>query len=77
MAKQKKQPIEKILESVEKRLDIIIRILGLQVGTDTDKSLTDRVGLLNLAGVDNKTIAKILRTKPSIVRALISQFKKK
>ncbi len=77
MVKQKKELIEKSFESIEEKLDIIIRILGLQVGTDTDKSLTERVGLLNLAGVDNKTIAKILRTKTSIVRALISQFKKK
>jgi len=76
MKKQKKQPIES-LKFIEEKLDTIIRILGLQVGIDTDKSLTERVGLLHLAGVDNKTIAKILRTKESIVRALISQFSKK
>jgi len=64
-------------EQIIEKLDIIIRILGLQVGIDTDKSLTERVGLLNLAGVDNKTIAKILRTKEPIVRALVSQFLRK
>lgn len=68
MAKSKE---EQILE----KLDIIIRILGLQVGTD--KSLTERVGLLKLAGIDNKTIAKILRTKDTIVRSLAYQAKKK
>ncbi|XOB42413.1 MAG: hypothetical protein ACKKMP_03580 [Candidatus Nealsonbacteria bacterium] len=77
MKKQKNDQSIKKLESIEEKLDTIIRILGLQVGTDIDKSLTERVGLLNLAGVDNKTIAKILRTKPSIVRALISQFSRK
>ena len=64
-------------QTVEDKLDIIIRILGLLIGTDTEKSLTERVGLLNLVGVDNKTIAKILRTKESIVRALVSQFLRK
>jgi hypothetical protein len=64
-------------QTVEDKLDIIIRILGLLIGTDTEKSLTERVGLLNLAGIDNKTIAKILRTKESIVRALVSQFLRK
>ena len=61
-------------QTIEEKLNIIIRILGLLIGTDTEKSLTERVGLLNLAGIDNKTIAKILRTKESIVRALVSQF---
>ena len=68
MAKSKE---EQILE----KLDIIIRILGLQVGID--KSLTERVGLLKLVGIDNKTIAKILRTKETIVRSLAYQAKKK
>ena len=63
--------------TIEEKLDIIIRVLGLQIGTDINKSLTERVGLLNLAGVDNKTIAKILKTKESVVRALISQFLRK
>lgn len=64
-------------QTIEEKLNIIIRILGLLIGTDTEKSLTERVGLLNLAGIDNKTIAKILRTKESIVRALVSQFLRK
>ena len=63
--------------TVDDKLDIIIRILGLLIGIDTEKTLTERAGLLNLAGIDNKTIAKILRTKESIVRALVSQFSKK
>jgi len=61
-------------QSIEEKLDVIIRILGLQIGTDTNKTLIERVGLLKLAGVDNKTIAKILRTKETIVRSLASQF---
>lgn len=68
MAKSKE---EQILE----KLDIIIKILSLQVGTD--KSLTERVGLLKIAGIDNRTIAKILETKETIVRSLAYQAKKK
>ena len=71
----KKQPIENSLKSVEEKLDTIIRILSLEVGSD--KSLTERVGLLKLAGIDNKTIAKILKTKSNIVRSLAYQAKKK
>ena len=62
-------------KSIEEKLDIIIRILALQVGID--KSLTERVGLLKIAGIDNKTIAKILKTKESVVKSLAYQAKKK
>lgn len=60
---------------IEEKLDVIIRILALQVGAD--KSLTERVGLLKLAGIDNKTIAKILKTEDTIVRSLAYQAKQK
>lgn len=64
-------------QTVEDKLDIIINMLGLLIGSNTEQTLMERIGLLKLAGVDNKTIAKILRTKESIVRASISQFLKK
>lgn len=62
-------------EKIEDKLDIIIRILALQIGAE--KSLTERVGLLKLAGIDNKTIAKIFKTKETIVRSLAYQSKKR
>jgi hypothetical protein len=77
ISKEKEEQLIKEIKLMERQLNIIIRILGLQIGTDTDKTLTERVGLLNLAGVDNESIAKILKTNQAIVRALISQFSKK
>jgi hypothetical protein len=49
---------EKILE----RLDQILKVLAIQVGND--KSAGERVHLLRIAGLDYKTIAEILETKP-------------
>jgi len=69
--KKKLSKEEQILE----KLDIIIRVLSLQVGID--KSITERSGLLKLAGIDNKTIAKVLKTSEATVRALISQSRRK
>lgn len=62
---------EKILE----KLDIIIHILSLQVGID--KSITERSRLLKLAGVDNKTLAKIFNTSEATIRTLISRLRRK
>jgi len=56
------------------RLDTITRILALQVGAD--KSLTDRVYLLTLSGLDNATMAEVLNTSPAAVRALKSDIRK-
>jgi len=63
-------PQEKILE----KLDKILRVLSLQVAAD--KSITERARLLKMAGIDNKTIAKVLNTSEASVRALISQSRK-
>lgn len=62
---------EKILDVLDK----ILRVISLQVASD--KSITERAKLLKLAGLDNKTIAKILNTTDLTVRVLISQSKKK
>ena len=68
---KKQSPEEKILE----KLDKILRVLSLQVASD--KSITERVKLLKMAGIDNKTIAKILGTSEASVRALASQSRKR
>jgi len=61
---------DKIIE----KLDLILKVVSLQVGAD--KSLTERVRLLKLAGLDNSTIAEVLNTTPATVRALGSNLRK-
>jgi hypothetical protein len=63
MAKSKE---EMLLE----KLDTVIRLLALQIASD--KSVTEGVQALRLAGVDNKTIAKVLGTTDQTVRTLAS-----
>jgi len=60
-------------EQIIERLDLILKVLSLSVGAD--KSLTERVRLLKLAGVDNKTIASVLNTTTGAVRALGSNLR--
>jgi DNA-directed RNA polymerase specialized sigma24 family protein len=62
---------EKILE----RLEQILKVLAIQVGTE--KTASERVHLLRVAGVDYRTIADILETKVETVRVLASQFRAK
>jgi transcriptional regulator GlxA family with amidase domain len=57
-------------QTILERLDQIVRILALQVAGD--RSVTDGVWLLKLAGLDNKTIAEVMNTSESGVRALLS-----
>ncbi len=57
------------------RLDLILRVLALQVGSD--KSLTERARLLKMAGLDNKTIADVLNTSDATVRTLTSNLRTK
>lgn len=62
---------EKILDTLDK----ILQVLSLEVGSD--KSITERANLLKIAGLDNKTIAKVLNTSENVIRALISKTRKK
>lgn len=61
------------LEAVLERLDLILRVLALQVAAE--KSLTERTRLLKLAGMDNQTIAEVLNTSPATVRTLTSNLR--
>ncbi len=65
------KPEEKVIDLLEK----ILKVVSLQIGAD--KSMTERVNLLKLAGLDNKTIASILDTTDATVRALTAYSKKK
>jgi DNA-binding NarL/FixJ family response regulator len=57
------------------RLDLILKVLSIQVAAD--KSLTERVRLLKLAGIDNKTIAEVLNTTPASVSVLASNLRRR
>jgi FixJ family two-component response regulator len=57
-------------EQMLDRLDQILRILALQVAGD--RSITEGVWLLKLAGLDNKTIAEVLNTSEATVRSVSS-----
>lgn len=61
---------DKIIKILEK----ILKVISLQVASD--KSITERVNLLTLAEVDNKTIAKILGVSEPTVRTLASRSRK-
>lgn len=56
------------------RLDLILRVLALQVAAD--RSVTEGVWLLKLAGLDNRTIADVLNTSPQTVRTLASNVRR-
>jgi DNA-binding CsgD family transcriptional regulator len=64
---------EKLLADLVERIDILIRITGIQVGAD--KSTTERARLLKMAGLDNQTIADILNTTPGTVRVLTANLR--
>lgn len=56
------------------RLDQILRILAVQVASE--RSTTEGVWLLKLAGLDNKTIAEVLNTSDATVRTLSSNLRR-
>lgn len=70
-ARARATPSDEVIE----RLDLILRVLALQVGAD--KSVTERARLLKMAGLDNSTIAAILNTTDATVRTLTSNLRAK
>jgi hypothetical protein len=66
---------EKLLAQLNEKLDVLIRVVSIQVGVD--KSTTERARLLKMAGVDNQTIADVLNTSVAVVRTLTSNLRKK
>jgi DNA-binding CsgD family transcriptional regulator len=63
------------LEEVADKLDLILRVMALQVAED--KSVTERARLLKMAGVDNQTIAEVLNTSAGTIRVLTSNLRKR
>ncbi len=64
---------EKLLAELIEKVDILIRVTGIQVGAD--KSITERARLLKMAGLDNRTIADVLNTSSGTIRALTSNLR--
>lgn len=66
---------EKLLAELNKKLDILIKVVGIQVGAE--RSTTERARLLKMAGMDNQTIAEVLNTSVAVVRTLTSNLRRK
>jgi hypothetical protein len=58
--------------AILERLDLIARVLALQVASD--KSITERARLLKMVGMDNQTIARVLHTSTATIRTLTSNL---
>jgi len=61
-------------DSLEPVLNGVLRLLAIQV--TEGKSLTEKVQLLERAGLDRNLIADMCETTPGSVRAILSQAKK-
>lgn len=67
--------MERILKEISDKLDLVLRVLSIQVAAD--KGTTERARLLKLAGLDNQTIADVLNTSPETIRTLTVHLRKK
>jgi hypothetical protein len=71
--KKRKGRAKGLEEALFERLDLILRVLALQVASE--KSLTERARLLKLAGMDNRTIANVLNTSDATIRAVTTNLR--
>jgi hypothetical protein len=65
--------IEKLLTELNAKVDVLIKVSGIQVGQD--KSVTERARLLKMAGMDNQTIADVLNTSVGAVRTYTTNLR--
>jgi len=66
---------ERLLADLVEKIDVLIRVTGIQVGAD--KSMTERARLLKMAGLDNQAIADVLNTTVGTVRVLTANLRGK
>jgi hypothetical protein len=66
---------EKLLSELNGKLDVLIKVVSIQVGDD--KTVTERARLLKMAGVDNHSISQVLNTSPDAVRSFTKHLRKK
>jgi hypothetical protein len=64
---------EKLLRQLGEKLDVLIKVISIQVGAD--KSTTERARLLKMAGLDNHTIADVLNTSTNTISVLTANLR--
>jgi len=67
---------ENRIESIVKRLDVIINLL-LKQDAEKGASARDHIEQLSLQGMDYKEIAKVFGRSPSYIASELTQIKKK
>jgi hypothetical protein len=72
---KKSDPTLKKLDNIAKKLDVLTKVTA--AGAFQGKQLTESIGILLNLDLEPVEIAKILGTKPNIVRAIKSQLSKK
>ena len=63
-------------EDIVKKLDLIAKLISLSLVKD-EKTLTDKVKILNASGFKPKEIATLLDKKPNHIRQILHQLRKK
>ncbi|HXM64245.1 MAG TPA: hypothetical protein VN950_25515 [Terriglobales bacterium] len=66
---------EKLLAELNGKLDVLIKVVSIQVGAD--KTVTERARLLKMAGVDNQSISQVLNTSSDAVRSFTKHLREK
>lgn len=74
MSSEKKELFKK-LDTLAKKIDVLTTVTA--AGAFHDKQLTESIAILLGLGLESSEIARILGTKPNIVRAIKSQLAKK
>jgi hypothetical protein len=74
MSGEKKELLKK-LDALAKKLDVLTTVTA--AGAFQGKQLTESIAVLLGLGLEPSEIARILGTKPNIVRAIKSQLAKK
>jgi regulator of replication initiation timing len=74
MSDEKRELFEK-LDSLAKKIDVLTTVTA--AGAFQGKQLTESIAVLLSLGLEPSEIARILGTKPNIVRAIKSQITKK
>jgi DNA-binding CsgD family transcriptional regulator len=65
---------EKLFRELIDKIDILTKVVGIQVAAD--KSITERARVLKLAGLDNQSIADVLNTSTGTIRTLTSNLRR-
>ena len=70
---QQSDRTEKLLIELNGKLDLLIKVVSIQVGAE--KSMTERARLLKMAGLDNRTIADVLNTSAKAISVLTANLR--